>query len=115
MKGFEKRARPGHRSRSLDDASRFEGGAQIDFVADEEVRRRPAVFEGRDEPKGDVRRRREIEARPIQALAGLSALRPGHFAAFLNLTPAPSPFSSTKITPADSTVDSATLEFDPRQ
>src|SRR5277367_3214785 len=41
-------------------------------------------------------------ARPTQALAGLSALLTGHFAAFLSLTPGPSPFSSTKITPADS-------------
>ena len=64
------------------------------------VRRRPAVFEGRNEPQRNVRRRRQIEARPIQALACLAALLPGHFAAFLtlSLTPAPPPFSP--MTPA---------------
>jgi hypothetical protein len=58
--------------------------------------RRLAILEGRNKPKGNVRRRRELEAGPIQALASLAALIPGHFAALLIiLTPAPPPFSST--------------------
>ena len=49
---------------------------------------RLAILEGRNEPHGNVRRRRELEARPIQALASLAAFLAGHFAAFLSLTPA---------------------------
>ena len=40
----------------------FESGAQIDFVAGEKARRRLAILEGRNKPKGNVRRRRELEA-----------------------------------------------------
>src|SRR5271163_4785970 len=54
--------------------------AQIDLVAGKKVRRRPAVLAGRNKPKRNARRRRELLARPIQALASLAALFPGHFA-----------------------------------
>jgi hypothetical protein len=70
-----------------------ESGAQIDFVAGEKVRRRLAILEGRNRPKGNARRRGGLEAGPIQALASLATLIPGHFAAFRSLTPAPPPFS----------------------
>jgi hypothetical protein len=45
--------------------------------------RRLAILEGRYEPPGNVRRSRQLEARPIQALASVAALLPGHFAPFL--------------------------------
>src|SRR5271163_3900716 len=50
-------------SRSLSslprDAGRFKSDAQIDFVAGEKARRRLAVLDGRNKPKGNARGRRE--------------------------------------------------------
>src|ERR1700730_16273655 len=74
------RARPAPGLGDELDARGFEGGAQIDFVAGEKVRRRLAILEGRNKPKRNVRRRRELEAGPTHALASLAALLPGHFA-----------------------------------
>ena len=77
----------------------FGSGAQIDFVAGEKIRRRLAILEGRNEPHGNVRRSRELEARRIQELASLAALLPGHFAAFL-AERGPSPFLAVNHRPA---------------
>ena len=86
--GFRERTRLGHGlSRKLG-AGGFESGAQIDLVGDEEVRRRPAILEGRNKPEGNVSRRRELEARPIQEFASLTAFLAGHFSALPSLTAA---------------------------
>jgi len=73
--------------------------------ADEKARRLLAILESRDKPKGNASRRGELEARPTQALAGLAALLPGHFAASRSLTSAPPPFPPMNSTLADSNVD----------
>jgi hypothetical protein len=82
------------------DAGRLEGASQR--LKSYAARLARATLETVDRVDTDSSFRREFSRIPAERRACHPALATGHFTAFLSLTPGPSPFSSTKITPADS-------------